>query len=354
MKIILVLFERGYIHMIKNETIIEINKENLFHNMDYLKNHKKKQILPVVKANAYGHGMDKIIGLLYEWGQRIFAVARFSEYERIHNMGYDDVKILVFESIGDYSLIKDRDDIFLSANTLDELKDLLNNSIDSEKIQIKIDMGFGRNGIYSHELEEIKKITKNLHFAGIYSHLFAVNYDDGLEYIKIFEKIINYLGKENFSMIHLQNTATTLSYDIPYVSHVRVGMGIYGLQDDGFMEKNLKQVFSLKSKIDSIREIDKYFAYRENDGIKKIGKIKLGYADGFLKSNEGSYCLIGNREHKILQVTMDNTFIEIDQGNNIGDTVDLYHNVYSSANYNNRTIYELTVILSPRLHRIIK
>ena len=341
-----------------NATKLLLNKDNLYHNVDYLKESKKKKLLPVVKANAYGHGMEEIIGALYEHGQREFAVARFREAERIRRMGFRDIKILVFESIGDYSLVEDKDDIYISANNLEELKEILNYGIPTERIQIKIDMGFGRNGIYLHEVEEIKKIMdeRKTMFGGLYSHLFAVEYDDGLEYIKMFDDVVKKLGKENFGMIHLQNSATTLTYDCEMVTHVRTGMLIYGLQDDGFCERNLRQVFSLETEISGIRNLEnsKYIAYNikeEGRNAKYIAKVKIGYADGFLKSNEGSYCLIGNREHEILQVTMDNTFIAVDSGVKEGDKVILYHNVPIVAEHNDMTIYELLTIISPRIPR---
>lgn len=341
-----------------NATKLLLNKDNLYHNVDYLKESKKKKLLPVVKANAYGHGMEEIIGALYEHGQREFAVARFREAERIRRMGFRDIKILVFESIGDYSLVEDKDDIYISANNLEELKEILKYGIPTERIQIKIDMGFGRNGIYLHEVEEIKKIMdeRKTMFGGLYSHLFAVEYDDGLEYIKMFDDVVKKLGKENFGMIHLQNSATTLTYDCEMVTHVRTGMLIYGLQDDGFCERNLRQVFSLETEIAGIRNLEnsKYIAYNikeEGRNAKYIAKVKIGYADGFLKSNEGSYCLIGNREHEILQVTMDNTFIAVDSGVKEGDKVILYHNVPIVAEHNDMTIYELLTIISPRIPR---
>ena len=170
---------------------------------------------------------------------------------------------------------------------------------------------------------------------------------------------LDILGKDKFEMIHLQNSAATLTYDCKIVTHIRAGMLIYGLQDDGFYERNLKQIFSLESEISSIRNLEnsKYIAYnlkKSDCNAKHIAKIKLGYADGFLKSNEGSFCLIGNREYKILQVTMDNTFLEVDESIREGDSVLLYHNVSLAALHNKMTIYELLTILSPRIPRVFR
>ncbi len=349
--------------MIANTTKLLLDKNNLYHNMDYLRESKGKKILPVVKANAYGHGTEEIVGLLYEYGQREFAVARFIEAERILKMGLKDIKILVFESIGDYSMIIDKPQIDISVNTLDEFKSALEYGVPTERIQIKIDFGFGRNGIYLSEVDKVKEIIEsgNLKFRGLYSHLFAVDYEDGLYYIDRFNEVIEKLGKDRFEMIHLQNSTATITYDCKNVTHVRVGMAVYGLQDEGYCERNLKQVFSLETQIAGVRDLEnsKYIAYSLKKGgygenAKYIGKIKVGYADGFLKSNEGSTCLIGNKEYTIVQVTMDNTFIEVDSRVKEGDRVILYHNVTEVTKHNNMAIYQLLTILSPRIERVIK
>lgn len=347
--------------MVINATKLLLSRDNLCYNVNYLEKVKGKKVLAVVKANGYGHGMDEVVKILYENGQREFAVARYVEAMRILKMGYKDVNILVFESIGDYFMALDKKNIDISVNTLEELKLALEQGIPANRIQIKIDFGFGRNGIYENEVSEIKKIIneRKIKFRGIYSHLFAVTYDDGLKYIEKFNKIIKLLGKENFEMIHLQNSAATLSYDCEVVTHIRVGMAIYGLQDDGFFERNLKQVFSLQSEIASVRDLEEsdYIAYRLKDikeSCKYIAKIKIGYADGFLKSNEGSYCLIDNREFKILQVTMDNTFILGDSSIKQGDKVEFYHNPYTSSAHTKMTIYELLTIISQRIPREIR
>lgn len=349
--------------MVINSMKLYLNKENLIHNIEYLKKYRGKEILPVVKANAYGHGMEEIVGILYENGQREFAVARYVEAERILKMNLKDVKILIFESIGDLELVKDKPELEISANTLKELKELIDFGIESKRIQIKIDFGFGRNGILLEEVERLKEYIaqKKLKFRGIYSHLFSVNYEEGLEYIEIFHNILEKLGKDNFEMIHLQNSAGVLNFDCEDVTHLRVGMLIYGLQEVGFYDKNLRQVFSLEGEVAGIRDVsqNRYIAYGTKSELgfldtKYIAKIKIGYADGYLKVNEGSGCIINNKEFPVVLVSMDNTFIEVDSSVKEGDKVILYHDISKCVAHNKMNIYEMLTILSPRIERVIR
>ena len=334
--------------MVINSIKMVIDQKNLLHNIDYLKNLKGKDILPVVKANAYGHGVELIVKALYAGGQKEVAVARYMEAENILKMNIgDDFKVLVFESIGDIELIKNNPNIDIAVNDFAELKEFIKAGIPSNRMQLKIDLGFGRNGIAISEIPELGKFTteNNLKYKGIFSHLFAVNYEDGLELITLFTDLVNSIGKDKFEMIHLQNSAAVMNYDCEIATHMRVGMLTYGLQEVGYFDPNLRQVFSLEGQIAGVRDIE------DN---KYVAKIKIGYGDGFLKRNEKSKCIINNKEFKIAQVTMDNTFIEVDGSVKEGDTVLLYNDITKAVNFTGMNIYELLTVLSPRIPRVYK
>ena len=334
--------------MVINSIKMVINQKNLLHNIDYLKKLRGKNILPVVKANAYGHGVELIVKALYTGGQKEVAVARYVEAENILKMNLgNDFRVLVFESIGDIELIKNNPNLDIAVNDLNELKDFVKAGVSSDRMQLKIDLGFGRNGISLSEISELEKFTdeNNLKFKGIFSHLFAVNYEDGLELINLFTDVVNSIGKDKFEMIHLQNSAAIMNYNCEIATHMRVGMLTYGLQEVGYFDPNLKQVFSLEGQIAGVRDIE---------GCKYLAKIKIGYGDGFLKRNEKSKCIINNKEFKIVQVTMDNTFIEVDGSVKEGDKVLLYNDITKAVNFTGMNIYELLTILSPRIPRVYK
>ena len=102
-----------------------------------------------------------------------------------------------------------------------------------------------------------------------------------------------------------------------------------------------------------------YVAYETLESIDsnttKIAKIKIGYGDGFPKCNKGSYCLINKKEYKISQVTMDNTFIEVDDKVKAGDIVQLYHKPNELKAKTGCGALELYIALFPlRIKRILK
>ncbi len=245
-----------------------------------------------------------------------------------------------------------------------ELKETIKNNIPTKRLSLKIDYGFGRNGILEDEIEEVHNIIKfnSLKFYGISSHLFSTTYEDGLIVMKKFTETVKFLGKNNFEMIHLQNTAGTYDYDCEIATHIRVGVMLYGMQETGFFDTDLKYVFSsLEGKVETIRNVEdlEYIAYEKlsilNSDTKQIAKIKIGYGDGFIKANEGTYCLINKKEYKIAQVTMDNTFVEIDNRVKVGDKVYLYYKPLELKDKIGYKLFQALILLSSaRIKRIWK
>lgn len=341
-----------------------LNKKNLLHNIAYLTKIKNKNIIPVIKANAYGHGIIEIVDMLYLSGYREFVVAKLSEAEKIiKEKKYSEIKILIFESIKNLEEIRYNENIYISINSLVELKEALEFGISPSKMHIKVDIGYGRNGISYKDKNKILDLLKdknNIKFGGVYSHLFAANYKDGLDIIEKFTDFIEKIGREKFDIIHLQNSAGIFNYDCEIVTHIRPGMLIYGLQESGYKDFNLRQVFELKGIVADIKSIDsnKYLAYETREGLEikessLIAKIKIGYGDGFLKKNERGKCLIKNKEFEIKQVTMDNSFILIDEKVKIGDEVILYYDIEKTVNHLDMGMQEILILINERIERKI-
>ena len=78
---------------------IKVSKENILHNYHYLKKLRNKEIIAVVKANAYGHGIENIVRFLSENGCKYFAVARECEAEKILKLKIENINIIILENL---------------------------------------------------------------------------------------------------------------------------------------------------------------------------------------------------------------------------------------------------------------
>lgn len=348
--------------MSRDGFMVKLDKNNIIHNFNYIKNSTQKEIISVVKANAYGHGLKEVVSILAEGGCRYFAVARESEAIEILSLNLSDVQILVFETIGNLSLLKTHKNLEMCVNSLSELKELLLKNINFSQLHLKFDFGFARNGFTKDELKSIKNIiTQNdLYFKGAMTHFFSSNPEETILIQKDFLDSINFLGRERFEVIHSQNSAATLLGLGEGSTHVRCGISLLGMLDPGIENENIRRSWKLSGPIYNIKDfsdIDFIGYMRKEDidtkGFSRVGKIKIGYGDGFSKNNTNLLCHINDKEFQIIHISMDTSFVLIDDSIELGDSVEIYRDFEKSNSFLKMDHYEYTTLLNSRIPRII-
>lgn len=334
------------------------------HNYNYVKNRYNKGVISVVKANAYGHGLENVIPVFREAGCKYFAVARETEALDILNLGFNDIDILVFETIEDLNLLKNNKNLQMVVNSLEELKEFINLNLNFNQLHLKFDFGFGRNGITNIQLEEVKQIVEknNIKFKGAMTHLFSADEDEMEEIQKRFMDSLSFLGRDRFEVVHSQNSAAmVLGKGGKGSTHLRCGISLLGLLDIGCADDNIKRSWSLTGTVYHIRDLEglDFIGYErvsdlELEGGTKIAKIKIGYGDGFSKKNTYLECVINGREYPIVHVSMDTSFVLVDDFVKIGDRVEIYSDFEKSNKHLGMPHYEYITLLNKRLKREVK
>lgn len=341
---------------------IKLIRDNIIHNFNYIKTTTKKEIISVVKANAYGHGLKEVIPILVDAGCSYFAVARESEALEILSLDIPNIRILIFETIEDFSLLKKFKNLEMVVNSVEELEELIKSNIDFSQLHLKFDFGFARNGFTENELENIKKIINNynLYFQGAMTHFFSSNSIETIDIQHKFLNSINYIGKEYFNIIHSQNSAATLLNLGENSTHIRCGISLLGMLDPGIVDNNIKRSWSLSGPIYNIKDFTdlKFIGYERIENIaienyNKVAKIKIGYGDGFSKRNTNILCHINDKEYPIIHISMDTSFVLIDSSVKVGDIVEIYRNFEQCNTFLNMDHYEYTTLLNSRIPRIV-
>lgn len=339
---------------------IKVSKENILHNYHYLKKFRNKDIIAVVKANAYGHGIENIVKFLSENGCEYFAVARECEAEKILSLKIKDIKIIILETVDELEILKNNENIHMVVNSFNDLLNLLDKGVSTEQLHIKLDFGFGRNGILEKDFFKLKELieNRNLKFKGLCTHVFAADYDDLISIEERFSKILKELGKDRFEIVHMQNSAGVMSVEGKFCTHIRCGTILFGLQEIGYYIPSIKRSFRLDGKILDIKSIDdlKYIGYEKKENLKigkykKVAKIRLGYGDGFSKRSEGIMSIINNKKFKIIHISMDSSFILIDDSVKVGDEVEIFHDLEESINHLKVPHYEFLSCINDRIKR---
>ncbi|MDD4785327.1 MAG: alanine racemase [Candidatus Shapirobacteria bacterium] len=246
--------------------LIEISKDNLLFNFDYFS--KFGRVWPVLKSNAYGHGIKQVVEILKERDFEYLVVDGYQEVLEIRKVTKRPVLMIGSILPSNFSKIKWKN-LAIMVQDKESIRALgkLNKHI---KIHLKVNTGMNRQGIDLDEMKKTIKLIKKypkLEWEGMFSHLAGV---DDEKQIKKFEEIKKITGEVKY--FHLG--ATNGVGDI-----IRLGIGLYGIG------KGLKPVLKLKSKIVKVRQIEKgekvsYGGTFVTTKKTNIGVIPIGYFEG--------------------------------------------------------------------------
>lgn len=361
---------------IHRDSWVEINLENLAHNIKEIRRSvpQGKKLLAVVKADAYGHGAVMLAPTILASGCDMLGVASIDEGIDLRNAKIG-CEILVLGAVPvwavENAVNSDISISIFSKEHLNACKQAYERTGKKPKVHVKIDTGMNRIGVQPRvAVEFINEVRKAdyLLFQGIFTHLYeAETVSEAQKQIDVWNKIISQIDTTGL-LLHIQNTAGTLCYDVPTSNMLRIGIGLYGLAPDypdkEFKKPDLKPVMSLKGRVVHIHETGapagvSYCHTFKTEKPIKVATIPVGYADGVsrLLSNKITAELNGNKIRQIGNITMDQMMFDITGVNAavgdvitlIGDgamTMDEWAKILGTINY------ELTCRLKVRLPRV--
>jgi len=361
---------------IHRDSWVEINLENLAHNIKELKKSvpDNKKVLAVVKADAYGHGAVMLAPTMLASGCDMLGVASIDEGLDLRNAKIN-CKILVLGAIPVWAIenavYADISFAVFSDEHLTACKQIFERTGIKPKVHVKLDTGMNRIGIKPQNAVDFIKKVQSCNFVdleGIFTHFYeAENLENARKQIDLWVSVLSKIDTKNL-ILHAQNTTGSICYDVPYTNMVRLGIGLYGLQPDyplkDFEKPDLKPLLSLKGRIVHIHRIEKSEGVSYSHSYKaekstNIATIPIGYADGVSRalSNKITATLNGEKIKQVGNITMDQMMFDIGENDaKIGDVITLIDENSMSiddwAKILNTINYELTCRLKVRLPRV--
>ena len=316
----------------------EIDRSSLRHNAAAVRERiGSAELLAVVKANGYGHGMVGVAEALANDAQ-MFGVANLEEAIALRNSLTHPIIILSPALPDERSTIVER--AFIpSISTLEEAGDFSRLArVGAVAINFKIDTGMGRMGVLENDaLAVFKKVAAlpNIKVHSVSSHLPVANEDaeHTREELLRFGKLIRRFRAEvpgNYK-VHVLQSAGVLAFRDPVFDIVRAGLILYGISPLPEFQKILEPVMTWKTRVGLIRDMPKgssisYGRTFITPRRMRVATLAAGYADGYPRhlSNRDAAVLVRGRRCPLLgRVTMDLMMIDVSNIDNVqvGDEV---------------------------------
>lgn len=377
-----------------SSSIITLNQAAVNNNLKFLKRKLGSRVIisAVVKANAYGHGIEQMVPLLEQAGVNHFSVFDYTEASRVAKSLGNPCPIMIMGWVSDSDL-KDAitrgfEFFVFNLERLNKTLELAKALNIKAKIHIEAETGMNRSGL---NLADLKEALNLLHqnqelfeLKGFCTHLAGAesitNYYRIQQQIKRFHRMQTIVEAAGFKpeLIHMANSAAAFVYPKTRMNLVRVGIMLYGFWSstetfihyvNSKVKKTdpLQRVLDWKSQVMALKEIKtgEFVSYGTSylaQADVKTALIPVGYSCGYSRSlsNRGRVLIHGHRCSIIGVVNMNmiiadvTNLIDVEVGDEvviIGKQGDLEIKVSAFGDSSNQLNYEVLAHMPDKINR---
>ena len=342
---------------------------------------KEIEILPVIKNDAYGHGLVEVAKTLAS--EQVYGFGLSEPYEAylLRKAGLIHPILLLsgFEKDWLFDMYNLRIiPVVTSVHTMEWLAEFTYKKAIKWEFHLKINTGMNRFGVEKRDFAKILSILKEnpqLNVIGIMTHLACSENSEHpltINQLKEFSEAITYFKKKgiNFKFIHLCNSGGIIFLK-EKGNLVRPGIILFGGYPNFKARAHIKlyPVMTLKSKIVELKKLKPgesvgYGATFKTSKKSVLAIVPVGYGDGYLRSlsNKGFAWIKGKRVPVVGTISMNCLYLDVTEVNNveIGDEVILLGGereevpVDELANLADTISYELFCSLGKSIKRVYK
>ena len=319
----------------RNRAWAEINLDNIAHNVREIRRvtSNKAELMGVVKADAYGHGVVQVSRVLLENGVTRLAVATLDEAIQLRRNNFD-VPVLILGYTDPARTLEileyDITQTVFGHDLAEALSDTAVKTGREAKIHIKVDTGMTRIGFMpgGSAVKDIGKISRlpGITIEGLFTHFASADEKDESYTRMQFEKFLGIDAELNRAGItipikHAANSAAIIRFPEMHMDMVRAGLILYGLYPSDETDTgriSLKPAMSLKADVIRVENVRgntpvsygrRFVTSRES----RIATIPVGYADGYSRLLSGkSHVLINGQRFPVVgSICMDQCMADV-------------------------------------------
>ena len=361
-----------------HQTVMEINLNAITHNLKQYQQllNPGVKVMAMVKAFSYGSGSFEIANLLQFHKVDYLAVAYTDEGVELRKAGITlPIMVMNAEDVT-YNLMVQYNlepELFSFSILMGFQQYLQQAGITHYPVHIKLDTGMHRLGFEATDVTRLSQVlqsTPTFKVQSVFSHLVGSDTESLDEFTQtqadLFLQSCTALQKiTGYPFLrHIGNTSAIHRHKKLQLDMVRLGIGLYGIDNSPAMQQQLKNVTTLKTTISQIKKVNagETVGYSRTGIVTKdsvIATVRIGYADGYpraLSNGNGKMWVNGNLLPVIGVVCMDMTMLDI-TGTNIeeGDEVIVFGeplSVHEVAAWAHTISYEILTGISQRVKRV--
>lgn len=316
------------------------------------------KMMPILKANAYGHGLVRVAQLMQELNADYIGVAVLEEGILLREQGIT-IPILALGGIwGNQIPLFLKHDLTITASSIEKLNqidELAKQMKTKAKVHLKIDTGMERIGVHFYSAEKLLDATlkcNHLQVEGIYSH-FADSDNLDLTYTRLqlnrFNEVLSFFEKHSLPtpMRHISNSGSILQLPEANLDLIRPGILLYGVYPSQEIPQTIKvrPASTWKSLVVYFKVIKANhpvgygLTWQPDHDVRSV-TVPVGYGDGYFRSmsHKAEVLLRGKRYPVVGRISMDQIVVNIENDSAYnGDEVILF----GSDGTNKITVEEL-------------
>lgn len=314
-------------------THVEVNLTLLTENYRAIKRAvSPAAVMPILKANAYGHGLVEVARHFASLGVPYLGVAFLEEGILLREYGVTTPILVLGGILGNQVPLFLEYDLTLTASSIEKLTQTnvaARATGKTAKVHLKIDTGMERIGVHYYsaaELLETALICEYCQVEGIFSHFAnsdAADLASARLQLERFCEVLGFYEERDlpFPICHIANSGGILQLPDSHFDMVRAGILLYGVYPTAEVKRTIpvRPALSWKSQVVYFKVVQpghpvSYGSTWQSDHMVRVVTIPVGYGDGYFRSlsNRSEVIIRGKKYPVIGQVCMDQMMVNIE------------------------------------------
>lgn len=322
-------------------TLVEVDLGRLAENFRAIQSKvAPAKMMPILKANAYGHGLVEVAQLMQSLNADYLGVAVVEEGILLRERGITTPILVLGGILGNQLPYFIKHDLAITASSIEKLWhiDEVSEQLGvTAKVHLKIDTGMERIGIHYYNADGLLETAvqcKHIEVEGIFSH-FANSEAADLSYSRLqlerFHEVLDFYDRHSLQppkLRHMANSGGVLQIPEAYFDMVRPGLLLYGVYPDPATYRSIRvqPALSWKSRVVYFKVIKPghpvgYGSTWETDHMVRAVTVPVGYGDGYFRSmSDNAKVLIRGTKYPVVgRISMDQIVVNIEWGTAYND-----------------------------------